>query len=222
MDRSAHPSDSDRSLFNPFDPDTSLAITYGSHLPHWEQIGATYFVTWRTLDSMPGAVIDAWLEDRNKWLAQNNLEVSKLKEWPEDKKTRYHVSFSNRWLNELDQCHGECVLRRQDLKKIVYDSILSFQDERYEIHDFVIMPNHVHVLFTPLSDHPVREICKSWKKFTAGQINRALSRNGKFWQKESFDHLVRSERSFGAFSRYIRENPTVANLREGNYWLWQK
>ena len=69
------------------------------------------------------------------------------------------------------------------------------------------MPNHVHAIVTPLGEHLLSSIVHSWKSFTANQINNALNRRGAFWQKESFDHIVRSTDSLDKFRKYIRENP---------------
>jgi REP element-mobilizing transposase RayT len=69
------------------------------------------------------------------------------------------------------------------------------------------MPNHVHALVTPLGAHLLSPILRSWKSFTAKKINASLGRSGAFWQKESFDHIVRSTASLGKFRQYILENP---------------
>jgi REP element-mobilizing transposase RayT len=71
----------------------------------------------------------------------------------------------------------------------------------------VVMPNHVHVLLSPLGEQLLSGIVHSWKSFTASQINAALGRQGAFWQKESFDHIVRSAASLEKFRQYIRDNP---------------
>jgi hypothetical protein len=60
------------------------------------------------------------------------------------------------------------------------------------------------------------------RKFTATRINRALGRDGRFWQDESFDHLVRSEWQFDYLRRYIAENPQAAKLRDGEYLYWRR
>jgi REP element-mobilizing transposase RayT len=73
------------------------------------------------------------------------------------------------------------------------------------------MPNHVHALVTPLPGHELSDILHSWKSFTANQINRLLGVSGAFWQKESFDHIVRSPDSMENFRRYIRDNPLKTN-----------
>jgi putative transposase len=82
--------------------------------------------------------------------------------------------------------------------------------DRYELHSFVVMPNHVHLLVTP------RVISSKWlgplKGFTAYQANRILHREGSFWQPESYDHLVRSGEGFERIRRYIENNPVKAGL----------
>lgn len=83
--------------------------------------------------------------------------------------------------------------------------------------DFVVMPNHVHLLVQFLEAVDMQRQCESWKHFTATLINRELGRTGHFWQGESFDHLVRSPEQFEALRQYIAENPRQANLREGEY-----
>jgi REP element-mobilizing transposase RayT len=69
------------------------------------------------------------------------------------------------------------------------------------------MPNHVHAIVAPLGEHLLSSIVHSLKSFTANKINEALGRCGAFWQKESFDHIVRSTDSLEKFRRYIRDNP---------------
>jgi REP-associated tyrosine transposase len=82
---------------------------------------------------------------------------------------------------------------------------------RYQLHSFVVMPNHVHVLVTP------GVFATKWlgplKGFTAYQANRILGRSGNpFWQHEGYDHLVRSDEEFGRIRRYIENNPASAGL----------
>jgi REP element-mobilizing transposase RayT len=95
-----------------------------------------------------------------------------------------------------------------------------FDGERYALEAFVVMPNHVHVLVTPREEHGLSEILHSWKSYSAKEINKLVSRGGMLWQKESYDHLVRSEEQFAHYRRYIRENPIKARLREGDFLWW--
>ena len=96
--------------------------------------------------------------------------------------------------------------------RFVEDALLHFQGQRYGLHAWCVMPDHVHVLVTPFEDRPLGEILHSWKSFTANEVNRMLHRAGVLWQRESFDHLVRSPEAFQKFLVYIEANPVAAGL----------
>ncbi|HUG70726.1 MAG TPA: transposase, partial [Pirellulaceae bacterium] len=203
--------------FELFDPDGALRITEGN-LPHWYQPGATYFITWRTADSLPNEVADLWYRRRNDWLLRQGIN-SRAKNWqaalrrlPDRLQHEFHATFSREFLEHLDQGHGACVLRRGELAQIVANSLRHFDGERYLLGDFVVMPNHIHLLVGLLGATEVEAQCYSWKKFTATQINHELQQTGEFWQPESFDHLVRSPEQFERFRRYIAENGSSAGL----------
>ena len=209
--------------FDLFDPKGDLRITAGSSLPHWYQPGVTYFVTLRTEDSIPADVSRVWHERRDDWLRRRGVDPTDSK-WkvafrnlPDAAQRKFHATFSRQYLERLDRGHGECVLKRSELARIIADSLLHFDGVRYHAGDFVVMPNHVHLLVCLLGETEIEKQCYSWKKFTATEINRQLGRRGRFWQEESFDHLVRSPEQFEAIRRYIAENPARAGLREGEY-----
>jgi REP element-mobilizing transposase RayT len=90
----------------------------------------------------------------------------------------------------------------------LYDGEHKFR--RYELHSFVVMPNHVHLLVTPYVTS--REWLGPLKGFTAHQANRMLDRNQPFWQDESYDHLVRGDEECQRVRRYIEWNPVKAGL----------
>lgn len=101
---------------------------------------------------------------------------------------------------------------------VVADALRHFDGERYELASFVVMPNHV-VLFRPLDGYALGEIVKSWKGFTAREINKGMGKSGSLWQDEYWDRLIRSERHFHKVAEYIRKNPAKAALRDGEYLL---
>jgi type I restriction enzyme R subunit len=212
--------------FELFDPDQPIDITF-RRLPHWYQPGATYFVTFRTEDSLPKEVINRWHAEREEWLLHHDIDPrspnwqSALNGLPELQKRQFHSRFSREYQQHLDGGYGECLLRRPELAQIVGDSLLHFDGTRYQMGDFVIMPNHVHLLVYLLGTTTITDQCFSWKKFTATQLNRRLGRRGHFWQAESFDHLVRNENQFGYLQQYIADNPRLAGLHEGEYLLYQ-
>jgi putative transposase len=104
------------------------------------------------------------------------------------------------------------------LARIVSDSLMHFDGTRYRMGDFVIMPNHFHALVVFGQPDDMERQFDSWLHWTATQINRRIGARGHFWQQEPFDLLVRSVDQYAYFRDYIRDNPSKANLREGEFF----
>ena len=98
------------------------------------------------------------------------------------------------------------------LAEVVEGALLHFDGERYRLHAWVIMPNHVHVLLIPRRDNHVSDIVHSWKSFTSKRANRLLGRNGQFWQEDYLDRYIRDQSHFDATLEYIEQNPVKAGL----------
>ena len=162
-------------------------------LTHFEDDSLTQFVTFRTADSIPKSRIKNLAAE-----AQQNADVDTLV----------------RQLDILDEGLGECLLAAPACATIVRDALLHFQDQRYRLDAWVIMPNHVHVLFHPIKGHLMSDIVRSWKMYTARQINGLLGRRGAVWQRDFFDVYVRCEEHFHELIAYIDQNPVKAGLCE--------
>jgi type I restriction enzyme R subunit len=192
-------------------------------LPHWSQSGTLCFITFRTFDSMPKSVLDGWFAERREWLQRHGIDPQtpdwkgRLAALGPQLEGEFQRTFSERWHMHLDACHGACILKRPELSKIVADSLRHFDEDRYLLTDFVVMPNHVHVLAAFVDEDAMLAQCDSWKHYTARQINQRFGRKGRFWQIDGFDHLVRSEEQFARLRRYIAENPGKARLKLGEY-----
>jgi REP element-mobilizing transposase RayT len=192
--------DAASTLFHAFDRSEPVANLSGN-LPHWRQDGTTYFVTFRTADSLPKEKLIQWQSERAEWLRAHPEPHT------DADRHAYYQRFPERFQHWLDQDYGACVLARPELKQIVESALRHFDGERYRLGEFVVMPNHVHALVTPLNEHNLSDILHSWKSYTSSQINKQVGQSGSFWQKESFDHMVRSPASLEKFAEYIRENP---------------
>jgi len=210
-----------------FDPNADVTIYY-RRLPHWDQPGAMCFITWRTADSIPAEVLQRWRTERAIWLRQRSIDPH-AKIWREQLKLLsaavrrdYHQRFTSPWMECLDECHGACVLKQPELSGIVAESLLHQDGDEYDVSDFVVMPNHVHVLAQFRSDGGIRACSKHWKHYTARRINAVLQQSGQFWQWESFDHLVRRAEQFEYLRGYIERNPLVAKLRAGEFRHYRK
>jgi leucyl-tRNA synthetase/REP element-mobilizing transposase RayT len=178
-------------------------------LPHWQQGETACFVTWRLADSLPRETLDSWTAERSAWLALNP------EPWDEDTEKAYYQKFSDRLDEWLDQGAGSCILQEEGPRAVIENALRHFDGDRYHLHAYTVMPNHVHVLFSPCGEHKLPDIIHSWKSYTSKEINKALDGEGRLWQPEYFDRLVRSQRHFDRVVGYVMENPGKAGLGGG-------
>ncbi len=169
------------------------------YLPHRDVPGLLQFVTFRLVDAFPE-------ELQAEWEALLRIE--------DDRRRRIELEAY------LDKGRGECHLRRPDIAKVVEDSLRFRQGVQYELRAWVVMPNHVHLLFKVL-DVPMSQLVDAWKGYTAKQANRLLGRKGHFWQDGYWDTYMRDNEHEARTRRYIESNPTKACLAElARDWPW--
>ena len=186
-------------VLNYFDPQDPIGHVRGGNLPHWRQEGVVYFVTWRTADSMPEERVKQWFLERQAWVAKHPQPLSVLE------RAEYARLFPARWEQWLDECHGTCPLAEPQIREIVEAALRHGNGEQYRLHEFACIPNHAHVLVSPSGAHILSSIVQAWKSVTAHAINKALIRKGEFWQKESFDHIVRNASEMERIRAYVRK-----------------
>jgi REP element-mobilizing transposase RayT len=197
-------------FYNPEAP-----VTSGIHnLPHWQQGEAWVFVTWRLADSLPLSKIRQWKSKKEIFFKINP------EPWDDETHIAYRKQFTDEIESWLDQGIGECFLKNHTVREIVSSALHHFDGERYKIDSYVVMPNHVHLLFQILDPHKLSDIMRSVKSFSAKQANKALQREGAFWQREYYDRLIRSPKHFHWARRYIDSNPR--NLPPGSSTLFLK
>jgi REP element-mobilizing transposase RayT len=159
-------------------------------LPHLYKPGAHHFVTFRLADAIVSP------NDRRP-PAPSNDEYT-----PQSILSSYDPPLTL----------GTCALKDPRIATLVQDALLHVNNQRYLLIAWCIMPNHVHVVFVPYSHHPLDEILQSWKGYTARCANQILGRKGPFWERESFDHLIRNQQYLVNFVRYVEVNPVDAGL----------
>jgi REP element-mobilizing transposase RayT len=161
---------------------------YERRLPHFDVVGRPLFVTFRLHDSLPASRV----------FPPSSLTTGKA-------------------FVEMDRIldgaiYGPKHLAIPEIAALVVEALRDGEREfhRYQLHSFVVMPNHVHMLVTP------SVVSGKWlgplKGFTAHEANVILGRTGSFWQSESYDHLARSDDEFGRIRKYIENNPVKAGL----------
>lgn len=223
-------------IFHALDPQAEVQIT-SRNLPHWFQIDATIFVTFRTADSIPRDVRLRWQRELEDWLVIRKLPIElaastvnqRLPNHDALMKTlsaREQAEF-RKWSDRifhrsLDDCHGACPFKNPDLARIVGDAIRHGNEDRYDLDSFVVMPNHVHALVQFRQEGGLEMVSQRWMRYSARSINKAIGRSGPLWQPEPFDHIIRSVEQFTYLRKYIADNPEKAKLEEGEYLFWQR
>ena len=188
-----------------YNPEKKTA-KHGDTLPHWQQGEVMQFVTFRLADSMPQAKLRQWRDNALAW-KQANPEP-----WTDQQAKEYHRRFTWKLEQWLDQEHGSYILADPLVRTKVEQTLMHDEGTRACHHAWVIMPNHVHLLFTPLA--PLPKIMQAWKGISARRIGQ-----GSIWQRNYRDTLIRDAEHFANAVRYIRRNP--AKLPAKTFTLWQ-
>lgn len=181
-------------------------------LPHVTDGGYQQFVTIRLADALPREVIVAMRERlRGESSKKQQLLIHKqIEKW-------------------IDRGHGTCWLQQPALARIVEEALLFYDGKEYFMHSWVIMPNHVHMLFTLKAEANLDAVVRRLKSFTAKKCNEVLQRTGSFWLVNYFDRYIRNEQHFNDVIDYIDWNPVKAGLCEkpeewqfGTARLWHR
>jgi len=156
----------------------------------------------------------------------------------EDPKAKQYPHVFRRHLPHLQRegrtyfitfCTHQKWILPESVRGIVLDYCLHDHGSKIELIAVVVMPDHVHLLLTPLPDklgnpYTLSEILKGIKGSSAASVNKSLGRKGQVWQGESFDHILRNEESLREKSEYLIQNPARRGLvsRPDEYpWLWR-
>ena len=180
------------------------ATVHTRTLPHWAANSTLIFITYRLVDSMPADKLRAWQGERDEWLLLHP------EPWDEAIAREYYDTFPAKLDEMVDAGYGSCALAREDCRRIVVENLLHFNGERYNLHSFVVMPNHVHVLMKIEEKDDLPKIVHGWKSYTAKKINEAIGGSGRVWQREYYDRLIRDAVHYTNTVEYIRKNAQAA------------
>ncbi|MCC5850131.1 MAG: transposase [Verrucomicrobia bacterium] len=210
--------------FRSFDPEKITRISY-RNLPHWDQKDTCAFVTFRLNDSLPHSAKEDFERKKRFWLTRHGWptslgEAEILDRLSPLEKRRFQRFACSRFHRILDKGLGSCVLRDEKIREILIEIFHYAAGERYLLGNYVIMPNHVHILLQPCNGASLKACLGSIRHYSAREINKSLNRKGALWQAEPFDHLVRSVSFFKKYQRYIRINPVCAKLQAEDFTIW--
>ena len=166
------------------------------YLPHYDAAGEFQHIVFRLADSLPATVLarleTAPMEDR--WAAAEDV---------------------------LDRGLGSRALGDPRIARVIVDCLLHFDQQRYDLIAWCVMPTHVHVLIQQRPGWLLAGVVQGWKTFTARSANRILEREGRFWSPDYFDRAMRSETQIERTAAYIEYNPVAARLcADSVEWPW--
>ncbi len=190
------------------------------NLPHWDVPTAAYFVTVCLEGSIPARGMLDLQSYRAELEQRPRPEDQTPAEWAIAQSKRAFAR-ADLW---LDRAVGARFLESDELAQIVVDALHFFAGERYDLLGYVVMPSHFHWVFQPLEHWvnslesgkrlrtPRERIVHSIDRFTALRCNQVLGRQGEFWQREPYDHWVRSPEVLERILLYVEGNPVKAGL----------
>ncbi|HZR19947.1 MAG TPA: transposase [Verrucomicrobiae bacterium] len=194
------------------------------YLPHVKREGASYFVTFRLADSLPPEVLCKIQRLRAENLARLPPEGASSDKICSAAFTAQAIEreYFRELEAYLDTGAGGCVLKRQDVAELVSNALRFFEGSRYLLRSWVVMPNHVHTVVWPMPNFTLSAITRSWKGYTAHEINKLLGRMGQpVWQPEAYDHWIRDDAEHERCCRYVIYNPVKARLcKTPEEWRW--
>jgi REP element-mobilizing transposase RayT len=193
-----------------------VTIRHRGRLPHWEKEGATYFITFRLADSLPEETLDRIESERQAIVTTANQLHRALSVDERKKIQRLSTPVIEQF---LDTGAGACHLRNPTIAEELANILRHFDEKRYRLFAWCIMPNHVHIVVRLLPCEKLAAVVHSWRSLSAKRANRVLGRHGAFWQREYYDHLIRGEEEFERAVRYVADNPNQANLQHWK-WVW--
>ena len=129
------------------------------------------------------------------------------KPWNEKQKAEFERLFHEKLEEWLDEGAGSCLFRERDNRMILEEVLMKAQGKWAEHEAWVIMPNHVHILFRPLM--PLQDLVKVWKGVSARRM-----KEGSIWQKDYRDRLIRDQEHFQNRSEvYSKESREIERRR---------
>ena len=199
---------------------------YHNRLPHLAPVGGTFFVTFRLANSIPLEIIKKFQEQKDQQIAallrkrSNRLQTQLQK---------IHQQFFNAYDDYLDlNSKDKCYLSLPAIATVLINKLHEYDGKYYDLQAYCVMPNHVHLLIDTsiqllqedgsISSQPPEDyvqldkIMNLIKGGSSYEANLILKRTGVFWQKDSYDRLIRDEKEWCNTVDYILNNPVKAKL----------
>ena len=204
---------------------------YCHYLPHFQQPGQAYFVTWSLKDAVPAKALVSYTQKLEMLKAQIELQKACKSEIAVIENLQHEYYFVRRkyfkaYDDLLDAERNPVInLSKPENTEIIMGSLKFWEGKKLNNWAFTIMSNHVHWVFEVFNKdqegNPVylQDIMQSVKRYSANQINKLENRQGSLWQKENFDTTIRDHQHRYNAINYTLNNPVAAGL-VSDWKLW--
>ena len=183
-----------------------------SHGPHYQFQDAIVFITWRLAFTLPSHILAIFKElSKNPDETEKRINLQQLQE---------HNTYLYNKFVEYDSALANLKppgfsLNQADIAKIIKKAFHHFAFQRYELHAYTLMANHVHLLIRAMkcsseNYYSIADIVQSLKRYTALHINKQLNRHGQVWDRFYFDRIIRDAKNYANVLGYILYNPVAA------------
>lgn len=197
---------------------------YRHMLPHFQQPGQAYFVTWSLIDALPPKALEVYTRHLKQIKA--NIELARKLNKSEETIVGLQMEYTTirrKYMKAYDdllhlQTKFIVDLSKKENQEIVLESLRYWEGKRIENYGVCVMKNHVHWVFRLYEknecDEPVylQDILHSVKRYSASKINKLEGLTGALWQKESYDTTIRDDKHLIRAVEYTIENPVEARL----------
>jgi len=206
--------------------------SYRYSLPHFQQPGQAYFVTWCLKDAIPPKALAEYTDKLN--LLYTQIQYYKNTNADEEilnsLKSEFNLIRKN-YLKAFDdlldlQKTSIVNLSKDSNRTILMNALIFWEGKRIENHAFTIMSNHVHWVFRVFHTDEkgnavyLQDILQSVKRYSATLINKIEGVGGSLWQKESYDTTIRDDIHLYNAIDYTINNPVKAGLVT-NWYEWK-
>ena len=107
------------------------------------------------------------------------------------------------------------IFRAEPMAHLFLDTLQRYRAQhKYQLHEFVLMPDHFHILLTPSPDVPLEKAVQLIKGGFSFRAKKELGSNAEIWGTGYTEHRIKDATDYQHHVAYIRENPVRAHLAE--------
>ena len=126
---------------------------------------------------------------------------------------KHRVKVAGAYFVTTETWQRRQLFNKEPIAKIVIDTMLDCRERGfYRLHDFVLMPEHLHVILTPSTDITLEKVLQMIKGGSSYRIGKEVGLKFPVWQPGFHEHWIRSPEDYEQRRRYIELNPVKDGL----------